>query len=163
MLRSHLSIWNQFLWKILSQKVHFVCFWKCWAFKLSITPPYYSLTTMHSTLHSVHHRKTGRETISLKLNDPLKNRYEPSRRSLNRKQRLFLYPQSFAVPRRVSFFIIYMPHFLPRFHEVRFRSTHFSSLALVTQLLFSMQLQSRPVAGIIKSKCFEIMSKQVIT
>ena len=151
MLRSHLSIWNQFLWKILSQKVHFVYFWKCWAFKLSITPPYYSLTTMHSTLHSVHHRKTGRETISLKLNDPLKNRYEPSRRSLNRKQRLFLYPQSFAVPRRVSFFIIYMPHFLPRFHEVRFRSTHFSSLALVTQLLFSMQLQSRPVAGIIKS------------
>ena len=94
MPRSHLSIWNQFLWKILSQKVHFVCFWKCWAFKLSITPPYYSLTTMHSTLHSVHHRKTGRETISLKLNDPLKNRYEPSRRSLNRKQRpLFLDPQ----------------------------------------------------------------------
>ena len=118
---------------------------------------------MHSTLHSVHHRKTGRETISLKLNDPLKNRYEPSRRSLNRKQRLFLYPQSFAVPRRVSFFIIYMPHFLPRFHEVRFRSTDYSSLALVTQLLFSMQFQSRPVAGIIKSKCFDVMSKQVIT
>ena len=95
-----------------------VRFWKKNPFKLSTTPPSPSLTTIHSTLHSVHHRKTGRETISLKLNDPLKNRYEPSRRSLNRKQRLFLYPQSFAVPRRVSFFIIYMPHFLPRFYEV---------------------------------------------
>ena len=115
--RSYLSIFNQFFCKYWFKK-SIVCFWKILHFKLSTTPPSPSLTTMHSTLHSVHHRKTGRETISLKLNDPLKNRYEPSRRSLNRKQRLFLYPQSFAVPSRVSFFIIYMPHFLPRFHEV---------------------------------------------
>ena len=113
----YLSIWNQSLIDIVSKLLPLYVFEKKNPFKLSTTPPSPSLTTIHSTLHSVHHRKTGRETISLKLNDPLKNRYEPSRRSLNRKQRLFLYPQSFAVPRRVSFFIIYMPHFLPRFYE----------------------------------------------